>query len=472
VKALALLLASTVAVSGATTITPGTVNEFHVNAGANLSAVSRAAPAGTTVIVHPGTYYNCSNLLKAGVNWYGMPGATLTFTNTTNNGPGWGIFDDRFSGAVTSVISGSFNLLWCGGLPGTNELGAPCCYPTNVLAAVVNTNPATKLSMEFGIINYISLGISHAAIWSKNGNGAFFRGREIRDLLNATNFFVGLDFESEPVYEQSQGIGFYWESGETYLNAGIVNGRVYSIYAQANADAHSNFWITCDHAIGSYYIDGTSAPADWRTWADIKVLETQTNSAGTGTWTILGGGKNYLRVLKIQSPILQAVNIGGGENWLTCQKISSATRYINLSGGTLHATVDDYETLGIIEPILVSSATMEMKYPNRKTNVTALVSGRYTNDAIGLLDWMTGIPNAAASPAGRTNLLPSAVNYPMRTITVFDAGKTAAGTNVWIATVSSQKIAMGPTQTNITANGGSLTLQSDGANWQIIGSWP
>jgi hypothetical protein len=322
---------------------------------ATPTAAKAAATNGDTISVLPGTYHNSSNLLKAGVNWFGWPGATLTFTNTTNNGPGWGIFDDRWSGAVTSVVSGAFDLLWCSGLPGTNALGGACCYPTNVLAAVVNTNPATKLSMQCESIKYISLGTSHAAIWSINGNGAFFRAREILDLFNATNFFVGLDDISDPVYEQSQGIGFYWESGETYLNSGVVSGRQYSFYAKANADAHSNLWITCDHAIGLYYIDGTSAPADWRTWADIKELETQTNSAGGNTWTVLGGGKHYLTVLKIHSPIVTAVNILGGETWLNCQKISSATRFINLIGGTLHATIMDWEDLGVVEGILVKS---------------------------------------------------------------------------------------------------------------------
>lgn len=110
-------------------------------------------------------------------------------------------------------------------------------------------------------------------------------------------------------------------------------------------------------------------------------------------------------------------------------------------------------------------------WPLGTTNLTALVSGRYTNNA---WDRVVGIPGATTT-IGRTNLLPNAAlsNYFTWPITVWDRGTNASGTNVWIATVASQTINGGPTITNITTDNGSITLQPDGnGNWRIINAYP
>jgi hypothetical protein len=451
----------------------GFAPDIHVTAGANLSAVSRAAPVGSTIYVHAGTYYNCSNLLKPGVNWYGLPGATLTFTNTTNNGPGWGIFDDRFTGATTSTISG-FNFIWSSGQPGTNAFGAPCCYPTNVAGAIVITNATSRLNVDFEEVRYSSLGASHSPFWIVNTPLSQIRGRNIEDIFYSTNFLVGLDDIGSPVYEDSQGVGFYWEAGETHFTCNRVRGRLYSIWGQARTDSHSNLWAQVDKPAGSIYVDGTGAPSDWKTWfTRLGEVDTQTNNAGSGTIVVLGGGRHYFIVEKLHNTMgFPTVNIGAGEVWLTAQKLSGKSQFIKVTGGLLHAGVDDFESLGITDlgMQVTGAGKIDFLRGGKNTNVAALVSGRYTNDSI-FPDSIVGIPNTL-SALGRTNLLPSAAAFPNRTITVYDSGKTAAGTNVWVQAVGVETIARGPTLTNITANGGSLTVQSDGANWLIVGSWP
>lgn len=98
-----------------------------------------------------------------------------------------------------------------------------------------------------------------------------------------------------------------------------------------------------------------------------------------------------------------------------------------------------------------------------------LSSSLYVDDSTGLQDSIVGIPNGTA----RTNQLPSAASFLGREITIFDAGRTASGTNIWVNTVSSQPIDGGPVTTNIIADGGSITLVSDGSGWRTKGViWP
>lgn len=94
--------------------------------------------------------------------------------------------------------------------------------------------------------------------------------------------------------------------------------------------------------------------------------------------------------------------------------------------------------------------------------------GSYTNTTF---DSYVGIPNAlAGAGAGRTNRLPIINNDFGRIITVYDEGKTAAGTNVWVS--AQETINRGPTQTNITVDAGSITLMSTPFGWQILSRFP
>jgi hypothetical protein len=104
------------------------------------------------------------------------------------------------------------------------------------------------------------------------------------------------------------------------------------------------------------------------------------------------------------------------------------------------------------------------------TNLAAVpANGLYTNDLnnvnSGTGDNYVGIPNGPA--IGRTNVLPNARIHPGRLITIRDSGYTAAITNLSIIGQHGQTI-NGTLKTNIAVNGGSISLISDGANWQVI----
>lgn len=79
----------------------------------------------------------------------------------------------------------------------------------------------------------------------------------------------------------------------------------------------------------------------------------------------------------------------------------------------------------------------------------------------------------------RTNVLPRAdLCYEGHTLRIAADGYTTAVTNVYIRTLNGQKIVNaasrynGPTQTNISTVGGSVTLRVLGTNWQIVGAYP
>ena len=69
-----------------------------------LTKAKTAAASGDTIMVLPGTY-NEKNLLKNGVNWHFLPGASVIYLGTAAGG----IFDtssDGSNGGVTSMITG------------------------------------------------------------------------------------------------------------------------------------------------------------------------------------------------------------------------------------------------------------------------------------------------------------------------------------------------------------------------------
>src|SRR5258706_3666275 len=71
-----------------------------------LTAAKTAALSGDLIRVLPGLY-NERDLFKDGVNWYFEQGVKVIFVDPgVSGGTGYGIFDDRSSGAVTCSIDG------------------------------------------------------------------------------------------------------------------------------------------------------------------------------------------------------------------------------------------------------------------------------------------------------------------------------------------------------------------------------
>lgn len=324
----------------------------YVSEGGNLNAAVKGAAAGWTVMVGPGTYFNCTNIGKNLVNLQGFGHPTLTSTNRTNDG-GFGIIDDRFSGAITSRVDG-FNFVWSAGIPGTNADGTACCMPTNLVGGITLTNPASDVRVTFGDFKYqilspLNQGIAAISVW--NCRYSSFVGDRLMDFNFQTNYFVGLDDIGGDIYAQSQATGLYWQQGEEHFDIDYINGNLYAIWPDCPASALNNtndLYGRSDFVASEVYISTTATnPPRWRTWLTLVEIASPTEA-----YSIIGGGKHYLlgnSKMSTTGSGEYTVDIrptGAGsvsDVWITTQKITAKTGFLLLAGGTVDLTCQDYE---------------------------------------------------------------------------------------------------------------------------------
>lgn len=139
-------------------------------------------------------------------------------------------------------------------------------------------------------------------------------------------------------------------------------------------------------------------------------------------------------------------------------------KHSHASGG-LSQMVSNFNRL----PVFFDNCTLE-------ATTAELTSGSFTN---GWEHRWVGIPNGSVRTnrlvdiRSLTNALVNA-SPEGHEVTVFDDGKTASGTNIWIVTSADQRIgsSTGPTLTNITADAGSITFRVRGTNWFPVNRWP
>lgn len=429
-------------------------------------AAKLSAAVGDTIFVFPGTY-STNNLLKTGVNWHFYPGSRVQWTDT--NGTGIGIWDDRGNGACTSSITGFGEFYVRAASNDTANL--------SLLGTLVITNAASEVSLYCkrleGTFHELNL---QAVVHIKNCRRVFLDADEVIDPWPRNTFFFD-DGGFTQLAAPSTGI--YWEHGEFHSHARRVWVSGYALYGNevTAAGAIENWWHTGDYldnelgagAVGtprtSIYMVGKTAL--WKYWVRVQDIRTEDQIA----WTHFGSGKGYVTAQKLgtshSSGIgVQVSNTGTNELWFDIQKIAAKGKFLqvvtpnvaNIWGDVLH-----YDPLAAMSgPVFdVQTGVAHLQGGGIATNVAALVSGSYTNDS-ARLDRLVGIPNAST----RTNKLPPAASFPARPITVFDAGATATGTNVWLATLAGAAI------TNISANNGSVTVMSDGATWRVISQSP
>ncbi|MEK7650587.1 MAG: tail fiber domain-containing protein [Patescibacteria group bacterium] len=134
--------------------------------GAMLQKAKQDATASSTIYVGPG-FYDTSNLLKTGVNYYFEPGAVVYFT-----GSGAAIFDDGANGtngAATSTIGGHGQFIYAGNA-GSNDHA-----PFSI------TNAASSVTVSAERIRSISAGSPNASAIVV-GSGAQFTAHVTRDI--------------------------------------------------------------------------------------------------------------------------------------------------------------------------------------------------------------------------------------------------------------------------------------------------
>lgn len=298
-----------------------------------LAAAKAAATAGDTIFVAPGTYAE-NNLLKDGVNWHFDAGAIVSFTDP-GSGTGYGIFDDRASGAATCKITGDGVFLWSGGIIGDTS-NFDFRGNVNCLGTIVVTSPDTSIQLEcaeIGGTSYDFNSRNQAIVYVLKCLFFDLKVKRIYDPVQDTP----QSFEAEDVpFDILSGLaGIFWGAGEMHVQCDelIVLGHIYGVWCgEANIGYASSFWYTGNLIKGGkVYISGLSA--SWRTWFNVKWIDGGTYDA----YNVLGGGKHYLTAQKLSSDSNAQVisnsasgaTSGANEVWLSVEKITGPTQWIH-----------------------------------------------------------------------------------------------------------------------------------------------
>lgn len=338
-----------------------------VGSGCEYRTITQAklrAQSGDLIVVYPGTYTE-NDLLKNGVNYFFHPGATVSYTDP-GSGAGYGIFDDRSSGACVCTIGGHGNFLWSTGVRGYDSFFNP--FPpngTNFKGLFVMTNAGSDITFHGHrlTIEYMT-NLSNpdfGALYLTNG-----KARIIVDAIEDTYFsnFVVLDPAGWAVTVLSTANGIFWTKGEHAIR---VNHRIqaaeYCIWPTLETGdvSTSNLWVQAgllenNSSLSTIYYStsiATNSNNNWRTWIQAHEIRGASSSFAAVTCNV--GGKHYLVAEKIGCTTTgDAVQYNSaattpGEMWVSAQKLSpGAGAYCvrtaqAASTGTLYLNVLHYE---------------------------------------------------------------------------------------------------------------------------------
>lgn len=362
---------------------------IYVSEGGNLTDAKNSSQAGDTIFVGPGTYIITNTIAKNGVDWelHGPMEIRLTNsyvafeTNLVQRG-GAGIFDDRFNGAVTSVVHGigSVKLIWHSGEPVVWD--ANPYYVTNCMGAIVITNNLSRITgrnLDIEIAAFTQSTASANGIQAKNGTN-FFVNCSITTLYR-TNILVhdALILDNTAYFGNAGAL--FWEHGDIYFNGPFIDADMgYAIWCDDSANAQPNkahnLWVDVPFIKGKFYTSGFTN-RNWRSWITCKEIAAGTNGANGAIETV-DGGRIYVTAQKIgatpsgnpsQANIAAITQSGLNDLWVTTQKITATNGpFVKLDrsagngfGGGVHVNCMQYEDLGSI-PIgfLVQSSTLNV----------------------------------------------------------------------------------------------------------------
>lgn len=326
----------------------------------SLTNAISAAVAGDTVWAMAGTYYgNC--LLKQNVNIRGEPGAHIIYQQTTTNDAGFGIFDDRFSGATTNTIEWPGNITFLG----LTNLAAfydtvndPETFEKNLgtRGAIVITNALTKITGRVGALGMggiNSQSVERAGLFVENCNSNLWRIDKIYDP------YAGITFEAPPpsiftASSSSTMAAFFTADGSIELHCPEMYGGVYSWHWKESVGSHTNDVVIYPGTmVGTCY--GTAHSLTTRGWV-IGGKELTTTMASVNALSVFGSGKWYFDFQKIST--LSGVSVfdtapdfstSNAVTWIKAMKMSNGTAnsdFITATIGTTILDVMEFEDLG------------------------------------------------------------------------------------------------------------------------------
>ena len=306
-----------------------------------LTAAKTAAVSGDLIVVYPGTYAE-NNLLKNGVNWHFLAGATVDYTEpNTLTSPGYAIFDDRPTGACTCKITGHGNFTWRTPLVGYGPAfdEAPPNEAVQKGLMFIGTT-ASDIYFEADTLSFAHLSHDGATpkwvLWVTDGT-VTVKCDKIIDLL------YGISTQVDPgTFLESGCGGLFWGIGEMHFTFNSMKTTSYGIWPfQPTAYAGTaNLWVTGDliqsiglNSSGVYISEaGGGASQNYRTWIVVKEIRV---TAGSFAGYFLGSrGRHYLTAQKVSCGTGNGIEVaasGGGECWLNVQKVSSTASTLKLS---------------------------------------------------------------------------------------------------------------------------------------------
>lgn len=330
-------------------------NQTWVQEGGNLYAAKIATAAYGLISVGPGTHTNGVTNLFFNGSWE-FHGSVIDRMGQNTNG--FGIFDDRYSGAVTNYIFGQVHLKFC---PGTNANWDGACSwigDTNAFAAIVVTNANTLVQWTASTrLGLYGLAPYPACIYVKNcQTNSVFRGFDEIYNLNPANTFVATNcpaFPNTPFDIDTGCQGFYWELGSCSFKCGRMHDMsVYALqaYGVTNTDV-ADLYVEADFLDGKCYAVGRSSR--WKIWF-LNVGEWRNISGNATAVQFYSAGSHYLRAQKISSKFGEVIRLenpttGGDTNlvvWVNIDKVSGSNGWVRNTHGELRGRIGHLEENG------------------------------------------------------------------------------------------------------------------------------
>lgn len=362
-----LLLSASLA-TAATGPSPWVRNVTYASAEANLFAAKTASPAGATIMVGPGTYTIATNLFKNRVNWEFHDSILDVMGSVLDHGSG--VFDDRFSGAVTSTISGTLTIKYC---PGTNVHWDEVCSPvgnSNALGAVVLTNALSELKwLAQTRIGAYGPAPFPSCIYVENcrSNTVFNR---VTEFFNShpwgaySNAYTLTTCPADPGSEYIIPTGaspLYWELGTFHLyfdRMPAIGGNLAIGAYGVDENDSAEMFLHGQLIDGKVYAIGRSK--NWKIWLDVAEIK-HTDTGLDNTLNFYRAGSHYVRAQKVSSvrgPVIQ-LELGGAVGtvdtnlvlWVDIDKVSGSNGWASITHGHLLGRVGHFEQNGAYTPL-------------------------------------------------------------------------------------------------------------------------
>lgn len=308
-----------------------------------LLAAKNAARSGDTIVVAAGTYQMTESLLKNGVNWHFLPGATVVndltpLSKMEGSAVTQAIFDD-LNTAIVSKITGSGTFLVLFGIQRWDD-GEALPIDTNVnrYTFVRLRHASSDVTIEFERATYSGYSSGgRQMVYIEDCLQCTLRGRALDRLNVAQTFDIAVPpAVNGPYFVPDSYGGIWWKKGETYIDIDVIVSGVYSLYPEGEGVATpTNLWVRANRIESlngaTIYFNGAANP-NYKLWVTAQeIIASGVATSGTTPNNVLhlqGIGKVYIDALKIGCVGGGSIGYASGhasgpmEVWISAQKFS------------------------------------------------------------------------------------------------------------------------------------------------------